>query len=206
MFHIVLYRPQIPQNTGNIARTCAATGCALHLVRPLAFSIDDKHVRRAGLDYWDKVSVFVYDDFQTLLQRHRDKTFFFVETSGGRRYDEVCYPAGSFFVFGRETTGLPKTLLAQHASRIVRLPMLPSLRSLNLSNAAAVMVYEALRQHGFSGLVLNRRTPDAAVNSIYQKHTKTPSMTLHKLYKVLTIARLYKAGVSRTILICKPRI
>jgi tRNA (cytidine/uridine-2'-O-)-methyltransferase len=152
MFHIVLYAPQIPQNTGNIARTCAVTGCALHLIKPLGFSIDEKHVRRAGLDYWDKVSVSVYESFDDLVLRYPDSPFFLVETTGSRRYDCVQYPQGAFFVFGQETKGLPASILQRFPENLVRLPMREHLRSLNISNAAAVILYEALRQHGFSGL------------------------------------------------------
>ena len=152
MFHIVLVAPEIPQNTGNIARTCAVTGCKLHLVRPLGFDISEKSVRRAGLDYWDKVFVDVYDDFAALQAAYPDAPFFLVETVGSRRYDQVAYPPGAFFVFGQETKGLPQEIVQQYPDALIRLPMRKGLRSLNLSNAAAVMVYEALRQQGFCGL------------------------------------------------------
>ncbi len=153
MIHIVLVSPEIPQNTGNIARTCAATGCALHLVKPLGFSIDDKHLKRAGLDYWDKVTVGVYESFEELEQRYPEAQFYPVETEGSRFHTEIAYPEDVFFVFGRETKGLPKEIIEKYADTLVRLPMRKGLRSLNLSNAAAVMVYEALRQRGFTGLV-----------------------------------------------------
>ena len=153
MIHIVLVSPEIPQNTGNIARTCAATGCALHLVKPLGFSIDDKHLKRAGLDYWDKVTVGVYESFEELEQKYPDAHFYPVETEGSRFHTEVTYPEDVFFVFGKETKGLPKAIVEKYADTLNRLPMRKGLRSLNLSNAAAVMVYEALRQRGFEGLV-----------------------------------------------------
>ena len=153
MIHIVLVSPEIPQNTGNIARTCAATGCALHLVKPLGFSIDDKHLKRAGLDYWDKVTVGVYESFEELEQKYPDAHFYPVETEGSRFHTEVTYPEDVFFVFGKETKGLPKAIVEKYADTLIRLPMRKGLRSLNLSNAAAVMVYEALRQSGFEGLV-----------------------------------------------------
>lgn len=153
MIHIVLVSPEIPQNTGNIARTCAATGCALHLVKPLGFSIDDKHLKRAGLDYWDKVTVGVYEGFEELEQKYPDAHFYPVETEGSRFHTEVTYPEDVFFVFGKETKGLPKAIVEKYADTLIRLPMRKGLRSLNLSNAAAVMVYEALRQRGFEGLV-----------------------------------------------------
>ena len=153
MIHIVLVSPEIPQNTGNIARTCAATGCALHLVKPLGFSIDDKHLKRAGLDYWDKVTVGVYESFEELEQNYPDAHFYPGETEGSRFHTEVTYPEDVFFVFGKETKGLPKAIVEKYADTLIRLPMRKGLRSLNLSNAAAVMVYEALRQRGFEGLV-----------------------------------------------------
>lgn len=153
MIHIVLVSPEIPQNTGNIARTCAATGCALHLVKPLGFSIDDKHLKRAGLDYWDKVTVGVYESFEELEQKYPNAHFYPVETEGSRFHTEVTYPEDVFFVFGKETKGLPKAIVEKYADTLIRLPMRKGLRSLNLSNAAAVMVYEALRQRGFEGLV-----------------------------------------------------
>ena len=153
MIHIVLVSPEIPQNTGNIARTCAATGCALHLVKPLGFSIDDKHLKRAGLDYWDKVTVGVYESFEELEQKYPDAHFYPVETEGSRFHTEVTYPEDVFFVFGKETKGLPKAIVEKYADTLIRRPMRKGLRSLNLSNAAAVMVYEALRQRGFEGLV-----------------------------------------------------
>ena len=153
MIHIVLVSPEIPQNTGNIARTCAATGCALHLVKPLGFSIDDKHLKRAGLDYWDKVTVGVYESFEELEQKYPDAHFYPVETGGSSFHTEVTYPEDVFFVFGKETKGLPKAIVEKYADTLIRLPMRKGLRSLNLSNAAAVMVYEALRQRGFEGLV-----------------------------------------------------
>lgn len=153
MIHIVLVSPEIPQNTGNIARTCAATGCALHLVKPLGFSIDDKHLKRAGLDYWDKVTVGVYESFEELEQKYPDAHFYPVETEGSRFHTEVTYPEDVFFVFGKETKGLPKAIVEKYTDTLIRLPMRKGLRSLNLSNAAAVMVYEALRQRGFEGLV-----------------------------------------------------
>ncbi len=152
MFHIVLYAPEIPQNTGNIARTCAVTGTSLHLIKPLGFSIDEKHVRRAGLDYWDKVDVSVHESFNDLVAQYPDAEFFPVETIGSKRYDAVRYPEGSFFVFGQETKGLPASILSKFPDNLVRLPMRDNIRSLNLSNAAAIVLYEALRQHDFSGL------------------------------------------------------
>ncbi len=115
MIHIVLVSPEIPQNTGNIARTCAATGCALHLVKPLGFSIDDKHLKRAGLDYWDKVTVGVYESFEELERKYPGAHFYPVETEGSRFHTEVTYPEDVFFVFGKETKGLPKAIVEKYA-------------------------------------------------------------------------------------------
>ena len=152
VFNIALVEPEIPQNTGNIVRTCAATGAALHLVRPLGFEITDRHLKRAGLDYWDKLEITFYDSLSDFLRLNPDAPMFFFSTKAPRSYTDVSYPLGSFLVFGKETAGLPEPLLRDHPDRCVRIPMRPDLRSLNLSNSAAVAVYEALRRHGFPGL------------------------------------------------------
>ena len=152
MFNIVLHEPEIPQNTGNIARTCAATGCKLHIIEPIAFSIDDRQVKRAGLDYWDKVFVKTYPDFGAYL-RENDGPVFPVSTKGEKRYTDAQFPAGASLLFGKETAGLPADILQAYQDTTVRIPMRKDLRSLNLSNSVAILVYEALRQHGFAGLV-----------------------------------------------------
>jgi tRNA (cytidine/uridine-2'-O-)-methyltransferase len=152
--HIALVEPEIPQNTGNIARTCAATGTGLHLVRPLGFSIDDRYLKRAGLDYWDKVLVSVSDSFAELREKYAGFTFFYASTKAGKVYTEVDYPRDCFLVFGKETAGLPETLLESNREYCIRIPMRPGIRSLNLSNSAAVILYEVLRQQGFEHLEL----------------------------------------------------
>ena len=152
MFHIVLVEPEIPQNTGNIARTCAATGCELHLIRPLGFEISDKQLRRAGLDYWKLVQVHIYDSLDEFYAAHPQAHCFFFTTKAKKTYSEVKYEAGDFLVFGKETKGLPEELLVEHPETCVRIPMIEESRSLNLSNSAAIAVYEALRQTGFEGL------------------------------------------------------
>ena len=152
MFNIVLVEPEIPQNTGNIARTCAATGCALHLIKPLGFTISDKHLKRAGLDYWHLVNVYVYEDLQELFAKYPDARYFFFTTKARMRHTDAAYREGDFLVFGKETKGLDEELLLAHPDECVRIPMIESARSLNLSNAAAVAVYEALRQNAFGGL------------------------------------------------------
>ncbi len=152
MFHIVLVEPEIPQNTGNISRTCAATHSALHLVRPLGFEITDRHLKRAGLDYWDKLELYYHDSFDEVRALYPDAPFFFASTKADHSYHEVEYPDGSFLVFGKETKGLPEELLFRNYESTVRIPMYEDLRSLNLSNSVAVILYEALRQHDFAGL------------------------------------------------------
>ncbi len=151
-FNIVLVEPEIPQNTGNIARTCAATGCDLHLVRPLGFEILDKHLKRAGLDYWPMVNLFYYDSFDELRAKYLGHKFYFATTKAAKSYAEVSYQDGCFIVFGKETKGLPEDLLYKNYPDCIRIPMREGNRSLNLSNSVAVILYEALRQNGFPGL------------------------------------------------------
>lgn len=154
-YHIVLVEPEIPPNTGNIARTCAFTGTELHLVKPLGFNIDDKSLRRAGLDYWKHVNVSVYNSFDEFLKENKGRPMYFVSTTGEKSYTDVSYPDDCMLVFGRETLGLDRSFLEKNKDRVVRIPMKDEtdLRSLNLSNSAAVVLYEALRQTGFAGLV-----------------------------------------------------
>jgi tRNA (cytidine/uridine-2'-O-)-methyltransferase len=153
-FHIVLVEPEIPPNTGNIARTCAATGTALHLVKPLGFDVGDRAVRRAGLDYWPLVNLSIHESLSAFLAEHAGAPMYFVSTKGKKRYSDIRYENGAMLLFGRETKGLPQELLAENEARAVRVPMLPDerLRSLNLANSVAIVLYEALRQRGFEGL------------------------------------------------------
>ena len=151
--HIVLYEPEIPQNTGNIARTCAATGSMLHLIEPLGFELSDRYLKRAGLDYWHMMQYRVYADFERFLQAWPEARMHFLTTKAPRAYTEAAYGPDDFLVFGCETRGLPESLLSRVYDRCVRIPMAPGARSLNLSNSVAIVVYEALRQQGFSGLV-----------------------------------------------------
>jgi len=149
MFNIVLFEPEIPQNTGNVARTCACTGSSLHLIRPFLFEINDKTLKRAGLDYWDKVNVFYYDSLADFFQKNKLASVFFVETKAQKLYTEVAYPDGAFLMFGKETTGLPDKLVFSNLEHAVKIPMRSSIRSLNLSNSVAIVLYEALRQREF---------------------------------------------------------
>lgn len=150
--NIVLVEPQIPQNTGNISRTCAVTGARLHLVRPLGFEVTDKHLRRAGLDYWDKLDITYYDDLSDFFDRNRKGNFFFFTTKGRTVHSSVSYPDNAYLVFGREDKGLPEELLYANPDSCVRIPMRNELRSLNLSNSAAIAVYEVLRQWDYPDL------------------------------------------------------
>lgn len=151
--NIVLVEPEIPQNTGNIARTCAATGTRLHLVRPLGFSVDDRYLKRAGLDYWDEVSVQYYDSFKELRERYADGTFYYSTTKALHSYTDISYLEDCFLVFGKETAGLPEELLKENREYCIRIPMRENIRSLNLSNSVAIVLYEVLRQHEFKGLL-----------------------------------------------------
>ena len=151
--HIVLVEPEIPQNTGNIARTCAATGSVLHLVGPLGFQIDDKRLKRAGLDYWHLLDIRYHDTIEEALHDAAGGSVFYLTTKAPRAYTEASFPPGSVLVFGKETAGLPEDLLRAHyQERAIRIPMIDDARSLNLSNAVAIVLYEALRQQGFGGL------------------------------------------------------
>ncbi|MFZ5592608.1 MAG: tRNA (uridine(34)/cytosine(34)/5-carboxymethylaminomethyluridine(34)-2'-O)-methyltransferase TrmL [Bacillota bacterium] len=151
--HIVLVEPEIPANTGNIARTCAVTGARLHLVGKLGFSTEDKYLKRAGLDYWHLLDITYYDNFAQLLERYPSARLHLATTKGGRWYTDVPYGPDDFLVFGKETQGLPRELLEAYSEQCIRIPMLPGVRSLNLSNAVAIVLYEALRQQGFVGFV-----------------------------------------------------
>lgn len=152
MVNLVLVEPEIPANTGNIARTCAATRSRLHLVKPLGFDISDKAVKRAGLDYWPMVDITVYESIEEFLALHGDEDLWLTTTKAPRQYTEAKLSDGCWILFGKETAGLPEWLRERYRSRCVRLPMREDARSLNLSNTAAVMCYEALRQQGFPGL------------------------------------------------------
>ena len=150
--HIVLIEPEIPGNTGNIARLCAATGLELHLVKPLGFSIDDKHLKRAGLDYWHLVKVHIHESFGEVLEKYRGHRFHYCSTKAPRAYSEASYGLDDLLILGKETAGIPEEILLEHWEECVRIPMVPEARSLNLGNSAAIVASEALRQLGFPGL------------------------------------------------------
>ncbi|GAB6926773.1 tRNA (uridine(34)/cytosine(34)/5-carboxymethylaminomethyluridine (34)-2'-O)-methyltransferase TrmL [Paenibacillus sp. JCM 10914] len=150
--HIVLVEPEIPANTGNIARTCAATGTHLHLVRPLGFNTDDKTLKRAGLDYWYAVHIEYHDSFEELQALYPHSRYFFATTKANKRYADIQFQDEDFLVFGKETKGLPPELLQANLDTCIRMPMTDKVRSLNLSNSAAIVVFEALRQLDFPGM------------------------------------------------------
>ncbi len=153
--NIVLIEPEIPQNTGNIARSCAITGASLHLVRPLGFSVDNKHLKRAGLDYWDLLDIHYYDSFEELLKKRKENDFFYATTKGNQIYTEMNYFKDCFLVFGKETGGIPEDILNKYKERCIKIPMIDNraARSLNLSNSVSIILYEALRQIGFPNMV-----------------------------------------------------
>lgn len=152
--HIVLVEPEIPPNTGNVARSCAATGAVLHLVKPLGFSIDDKSLKRAGLDYWQYVNLEVHESLDDFMEKYEGKRMYLATTKGGMVYTDAPFEDGDMILFGKETAGLPKDFIAEHEDTAIRIPMSEDtrLRSLNLSNSVNIILFEALRQIGFPGL------------------------------------------------------
>jgi tRNA (cytidine/uridine-2'-O-)-methyltransferase len=152
--NIVLVEPEIPQNTGNIVRTCAAVGASLHLIKPLGFSVEDRYLKRAGLDYWNEVDIQYYENFTELRLKYPQYNFYYATTKAAKTYAEIEFPEDCFIVFGKETAGLPEELLMENRDWCIRIPMKKDIRSLNLSNSVAVVVFEALRQHDFEGFEL----------------------------------------------------
>jgi tRNA (cytidine/uridine-2'-O-)-methyltransferase len=151
--NIVLHEPEIPYNTGNIGRTCVLTGTALHLIKPLGFSTDDKMIKRAGMDYWPLLRVRYYDDFEDFLEQNTPKQLILATTKTARLYTDIIYSEGDYIMFGKESAGIPADIRARYPDTCVRVPMRNSLRSLNLANSAAIVLYEALRQQCFPGLI-----------------------------------------------------
>jgi len=150
--NIVLYEPEIPENTGNIGRTCVATGTRLHLIEPMGFRLDEKSVKRAGLDYWKDLDVTVYENYLDFLERNPGAVVYMASTKAQHVYSEVRYEADSFLMFGKESAGIPEEILVERREQTVRIPMNPEIRSLNLANSVAVVLYEALRQQDFAGM------------------------------------------------------
>lgn len=152
--NIVLYEPEIPQNTGNIGRTCVATGTRLHLIEPMGFVINDKNLKRAGMDYWKDLDVTIYDDWNDFMEKNPDAKLYMATTKGKHVYSDAKFEPDSYIVFGKESAGIPEELLIQYPEQCVRIPMMGETRSLNLSNSVAIVLYEALRQNGFSQMKL----------------------------------------------------
>lgn len=150
--NIVLFEPEIPANTGNIGRTCVATGTRLHLIEPLGFVINDKMIKRAGMDYWHDLDVTIYDDYQDFLSKNPNANIYMATTKAKNVYSDVSYKDGDYIMFGKESGGIPEEILVEDPDKCVRIPMESDIRSLNLSNSVAVVLYEALRQQGFGGL------------------------------------------------------
>ncbi|MGP1612048.1 MAG: tRNA (cytidine(34)-2'-O)-methyltransferase [Catonella sp.] len=154
MMNIVLHEPEIPANTGNIGRTCVATGTTLHLIKPLGFDISDKRVRRAGMDYWKDLDLYVYENFSEFIARNPNARIYMATTKAKKAYTEVEYNEDDFIMFGKESAGIPEEILIKYEDTSVRIPMIGEIRSLNLSNSVAIMLYEALRQQDFEGMKL----------------------------------------------------
>ena len=152
--NIILHEPEIPANTGNIGRTCVATGTALHLIKPLGFDISDKAVRRAGMDYWKDLELYVYEDFNDFVSKNPNARIYMATTKAKKAYTEVIYEENDFIMFGKESAGIPEEILIKYEDTSVRIPMIGAIRSLNLSNSVAIMLYEALRQQDFEGMKL----------------------------------------------------
>lgn len=154
MLNIVLHEPEIPANTGNIGRTCCATGTRLHLIEPMGFKINEKSVKRAGLDYWDKLDVVIYDSYDDFVEKNPNAKIYYATTKAPQSYDEVSYEEDCYIMFGKESAGIPESILVNNEETCVRIPMNPDIRSLNLSNSVAIILYEALRQNQFKGMEL----------------------------------------------------
>lgn len=152
MLNIVLHEPEMPANTGNIGRTCVAAGARLHLIEPMGFKVNEKSVKRAGLDYWDKLDVTIYDDYNDFLEKNPGAKIYMATTKAHQTYTEVSYANDSYIMFGKESAGIPEEILVEHEKDCIRIPMIGDIRSLNLSNSVAIVLYEALRQNNFANM------------------------------------------------------
>lgn len=153
MINIILLEPEIPQNTGNIARTCAITNSTLHLIEPLGFSLDEKHIKRSGMDYWNLITTYRYTNYQEFLEKNHYPIIYMATTKAQSTYTDITYPENCYIMFGKESRGIPEELLLKNRETCIRIPMIEDMRSLNLSNSVAIILYEALRQQGFKQLV-----------------------------------------------------
>ena len=172
--NIVLLEPEIPANTGNIGRTCVAAGARLHLIEPLGFQINEKQLKRAGLDYWDKLDVTIYDDFNDFLEKNPGAKIYMATTKGRHVYTEVSYEPDCYIMFGKESAGIPEEILVEHKEDCVRIPMIGDIRSLNLGNSVAIVLYEALRQNGFAGMNLE--------GHLHELHWEEKESNLYKFH------------------------
>lgn len=154
MLNIVLHEPEMPANTGNIGRTCVAAGARLHLIRPLGFRLNEKMIKRAGLDYWDKLDVTIYDDYKDFLSKNPNAIIYMATTKAHQIYTEAAFESDAYIMFGKESAGIPESILIDHEDTCIRIPMIGDIRSLNLSNSVAIVLYEALRQHQFKAMNL----------------------------------------------------
>ena len=154
MINIVLHEPEMPANTGNIGRTCVAAGARLHLIEPLGFNINEKMLKRAGLDYWDKLDVIIYDNFEDFMKKNPEAKIYMATTKAPHTYTEVSYEPNCYIMFGKESAGIPEEILVEHQDTSIRIPMIGDIRSLNLSNSVAIVLYEALRQNDFAQMNL----------------------------------------------------
>lgn len=152
MLNIVLLEPEIPANTGNIGRTCVAAGARLHLIEPMGFRINEKSVKRAGLDYWDQLDVSIYDNYADFLEKNPDAKIYMATTKAKHKYTDVVFEENAYIMFGKESAGIPEEILIDHSDTCIRIPMMGDIRSLNLGNSVAIVLYEALRQHGFESM------------------------------------------------------
>lgn len=152
MINVVLHEPEIPANTGNIGRTCAATGIQLHLIKPLGFSLDEKHLRRAGMDYWSSLNVKIYENYEDFLEKNPGAKIYYATTKAKKVYTQASYEPDCYVMFGKESAGIPEEILVDNEATCVRIPMIGDMRSLNLSNSVAIIAYEALRQNDFEGM------------------------------------------------------
>lgn len=150
--HIVLHQPEIPANTGNIGRSCVATGTKLHLIEPLGFVLNDKNIKRAGMDYWEHLALERYVNYEDFVQKNPGAKIYYATTKAHKRYDEVSYGPDDFIMFGKESAGIPEEILVENEENCIRIPMLPEIRSLNLSNSVNIVLFEALRQQNFQGM------------------------------------------------------
>ena len=152
MINVVLHEPEIPANTGNIGRTCAATGIQLHLIKPLGFSLDEKHLRRAGMDYWSSLNVKIYENYEDFMEKNPGAKIYYATTKAKKVYTQASYEPDCYIMFGKESAGIPEEILVENREYCIRIPMNENIRSLNLSNSVAIILYEALRQNGFASM------------------------------------------------------